>query len=346
MSYHINPETGNPGKCSARIKCRFEGSEHYDSLDEARAAYEKQMALTPNSTTLDTYEKTLPAYKDGSPQTVSGAMKAFIDDSFSSLPRGSKVLELGAGFGRDAKYLSGAGYDVTATDAPDSFVEELRSQGLKARKLNVLTDGFPRTDAIFANAVFLHLDRDQMSQVLAKSHRALHGKGHLVFTVKEGSGEGWSNEKLDAPRHFTYWGEEELKAKVEAAGFVDVSITVDDSGPAKWLQVHARKPKSTNKTPNARETLAPRDEKQGVFDYGYNRGLSEKMIDAREGSTIEVEDGRRFTKTSVNLYGKNSWKYERDSYVPDSISRLEPGHSYNGALVSEIIGRMGGVLSE
>lgn len=39
--YHINPETGNAGTCTAVKHCRFgESSAHYDSAEGARAAYE------------------------------------------------------------------------------------------------------------------------------------------------------------------------------------------------------------------------------------------------------------------------------------------------------------------
>lgn len=44
--YHINPETGNPNKCVAKPgKCRF-GSDtnHYESKDAARTAYEERMS--------------------------------------------------------------------------------------------------------------------------------------------------------------------------------------------------------------------------------------------------------------------------------------------------------------
>lgn len=47
--YHINPETGNPNICRAKTpeSCRYSTedtvAEHFDSKDEARAAYEKQM---------------------------------------------------------------------------------------------------------------------------------------------------------------------------------------------------------------------------------------------------------------------------------------------------------------
>ena len=46
MSFHINPATGEPGKCSAVVKsCPFGGeSEHYESKDAARKAYETSMA--------------------------------------------------------------------------------------------------------------------------------------------------------------------------------------------------------------------------------------------------------------------------------------------------------------
>lgn len=39
--YHINPESGEPGPCNAKISCRFgENQEHYDSKEDARKAYE------------------------------------------------------------------------------------------------------------------------------------------------------------------------------------------------------------------------------------------------------------------------------------------------------------------
>jgi len=46
--YHINPETGNPNKCSAKPgNCPFK-AEHYDTKEEARAAYENKQAGSLN----------------------------------------------------------------------------------------------------------------------------------------------------------------------------------------------------------------------------------------------------------------------------------------------------------
>lgn len=42
--YHINPETGDPGICTAVVKCRFGGEgDHYPSSRDARQAFERKM---------------------------------------------------------------------------------------------------------------------------------------------------------------------------------------------------------------------------------------------------------------------------------------------------------------
>lgn len=45
MSYHINPESGEPGQCRAQFQCPFGSpSEHYSDPFQARQAYEQSMA--------------------------------------------------------------------------------------------------------------------------------------------------------------------------------------------------------------------------------------------------------------------------------------------------------------
>lgn len=52
--YHINPSTGDPGVCKARIACRFGGeTDHFDSPDVARRNFERRMeSLDANINTL------------------------------------------------------------------------------------------------------------------------------------------------------------------------------------------------------------------------------------------------------------------------------------------------------
>lgn len=45
--YHVNPETGNPGECNAKVRCPFGGEdEHFTSAGAARAAYERAQSAS------------------------------------------------------------------------------------------------------------------------------------------------------------------------------------------------------------------------------------------------------------------------------------------------------------
>ena len=57
--YHINPNTGNPGKCHAFFRCPFGSAhEHYSSAEEARSAYEAAMTPTAPVASKNTTELT------------------------------------------------------------------------------------------------------------------------------------------------------------------------------------------------------------------------------------------------------------------------------------------------
>jgi SAM-dependent methyltransferase len=192
-----------------------------------------------NASTLESYEHRLDAYIQGSPQSVNPELEAFIGRAFEGVAKDATVLELGAGFGRDALYLQSLGFAVIPTDAALSFVGELQQRGFPAYQLNVLTDEIPAADVIYANAVFLHLTRAELTETLSRCRAALNPQGRLIFTLKQGSGEEWSEEKLSAPRYFVYWEAPALTALLQGAGFSSVSIAGEWSGSSSWLMVTA-----------------------------------------------------------------------------------------------------------
>lgn len=62
--FHINPETGVPGRCKATISCRFGdiNTDHYGSADKARAAYETSQASNTLAGAKKSSTLPLPAY--------------------------------------------------------------------------------------------------------------------------------------------------------------------------------------------------------------------------------------------------------------------------------------------
>lgn len=90
---------------------------------------------------------------------------------------------------------------------------------------------------MLANAVLLHFTADETRKVIQKVYSALNDNGVFAFSVKKGTGEVWSNEKLDAPRYFNYWDEADLVYVTLLAGFKELSIKVTEN----WIFVTAVK---------------------------------------------------------------------------------------------------------
>ena len=115
--------------------------------------------------------------------------------------------------------------------------------GLEARILNVHADdiGGPY-DAVFANAVLLHVSRLQLPRVLEVALHSTRVGGMLAASFKKGTGEDWSAKKLDAPRHFTYWQEEDLRRVVLATGWTPLQIaeSTQPTSTERWITLTAR----------------------------------------------------------------------------------------------------------
>jgi SAM-dependent methyltransferase len=202
------------------------------------------MSETNNSRTIETYNGHVQEYIDGTPHEVSGTVKEWIDRTFASVSKQAHVFELGSAFGRDAAYLQNQGYHIECSDATPAFVDLLRQKGFDAQSLNAISDELPqRMDVVLANAVLLHFTREEATKVINKVYNALNDGGTFAFTLKQGDGEEWSEDKLGAPRFFTYWTDEQIREILATTGFQDVSIWGDrETERSTWLQIIAKKP--------------------------------------------------------------------------------------------------------
>jgi SAM-dependent methyltransferase len=192
----------------------------------------------PDDATIAAYQSRVQEYLRGTPWPFPELI-AFLD-RFASLAGPGPVLEIGSGPGRDADYLEAHGVAMIRTDATPAFVNRLRETGHDARLLDARTDplGGPY-QGIMANAVLLHLNRDQFEALLRRARAAIVPGGVLAFTLKEGDGEAWSEHKLGVPRHFTYWREPAVRAALHRSGWPEASIDYVASGGG-WLHVLAR----------------------------------------------------------------------------------------------------------
>ncbi|MDZ7929851.1 MAG: methyltransferase domain-containing protein [Rhodococcus sp. (in: high G+C Gram-positive bacteria)] len=194
------------------------------------------------SRTLASYESAAELYVQRTRRDSTQAWQPFIDEFVAHVDAGL-VLELGSGPGWHAVELERRGLRVERSDGAAAFVDMMERDGYSARTLDIITDDFGGIyDGIFANAVLLHLNSLQFDAVVAKAAAALRPGGMLAFTLEEGDGEEWTDEKLDLPRYFRYWREPDVRPRLDSTVWESVSISSEIAvGGQGWLMVLAER---------------------------------------------------------------------------------------------------------
>ena len=107
------------------------------------------------------------------------------------LSKGSSVLELGMGPGKDLALLP-EWYQVTGSDSSRAFVDLYRQSHPESELLllDAITMETDRTfDGIYSNKVLQHLTKEQLRVSLQKQRGVLNSSGVLMHSFWHGSGE-------------------------------------------------------------------------------------------------------------------------------------------------------------
>ncbi|MHA1527815.1 MAG: class I SAM-dependent methyltransferase [Alphaproteobacteria bacterium] len=143
------------------------------------------------------------------------------------LEPGAAVLDFGCGSGWAAHVFTGQGFRTSALDGSAGLAAEARRRyGIEVRVARFEDlDDEGRYGGIWASFCLLHDTREAMPGHLARLRRALEPGGWLYLGLKEGAGE--SRDRLG--RRYAYFGEAEVGELLDAAGFPEVEITVEQS---------------------------------------------------------------------------------------------------------------------
>ncbi|MEX0650317.1 MAG: class I SAM-dependent methyltransferase [Candidatus Andersenbacteria bacterium] len=203
---------------------------------------------------VDKYGNTKSVYDQISSKYLAGVSDSFpqeLPEFIAKLRQGSKVLEVGTAGGRDAKVFVDAGMTVVGTDVVDSFLREAEQLVPQAQFFNKdmrhldFPDG--EFDAIWANAVLLHAEREDVPSILQNFWRILKTGGKVHIRVKQGEGEEYREEKLsdNKKRFFVYYSPIEMEKLLENAGFqiIRSEVMEDERGrrDTKWVSTWGEK---------------------------------------------------------------------------------------------------------
>jgi len=202
----------------------------------------------------DLYKQTIEVYKKLGKKYINN-IKSLTPPEFYDfiklLPKNSRILEIGCTGGRDAKKFVQRGFKVIAIDLVEIFLKEARKKVPQAEfiKMDMTKLKFPNNyfDAIWANAILLHLKREDVLKTLRGFYRVLKKSGKLHIRVKKGTKTTYQKDKLSngEKRFFIYFSKSELEKFVNKAGFKIIisRILPDDAGRKnlRWISLWAEK---------------------------------------------------------------------------------------------------------
>ena len=208
-----------------------------------------------NKKTLEAYQKTASQYLLNSvehneldmakAERKKAKLEDFIKRSFSTIPAGSKVLEIGSADGENAKYLESLGYKVTASDVADDFIEAIKANGLEPIKFNAIEDEFlEKYFGIFCWRVFVHFTKEDALTVIRKTYDALEKDGIFVFNAINRETRSVDEEWVDFPgeyhmgidRYYNYYNQTDLDAMIAQTGYKIVDFHKEGGDENnKWL---------------------------------------------------------------------------------------------------------------
>jgi len=161
---------------------------------------------------------------------------------------GAHILDVGCGSGWKSKYLLNRGFHVTGIDFSDSMIELAREQAPEAdfyvldlMKLGEISKEF---DAIFAQAVLLHIPKRDIRQAIFQLRTKLALGGYMYLAVKRRQ-HGQPEEEIkterdygyEYQRFFSYYTQPEIEKLLVELGFCILWIGVT----SVWIQFIAQK---------------------------------------------------------------------------------------------------------
>lgn len=176
--------------------------------------------------------------------TVDVAFSEVQDFFLAHIPSGGKILDFGCGSGRDTKYFLSCGYDVDAVDGSEELCKIASAYtGIEVKQmLFEELDAVNEYDGIWACASILHVEKKQLSSIIAKMAAATKENGTVYMSFKYGDFEGVRNG-----RFFTYLAEEsfaKILKEIPDLQIVKTWVSADvraERGEERWLNILLRK---------------------------------------------------------------------------------------------------------
>lgn len=162
------------------------------------------------------------------------------------------LLDVGCGAGEKSKYLVKNGFNVTGIDFSDEMIKLAKEQVPTGRffvkDIKQPLEFEDLFDGVFAQAVLLHIPKNEIVDVLKNITEPLKSGGYFYVAVKE-IRPGNEDEEIvkendygyEYERFFSYFSLDELKDYIKKIGLQVIYEKITSSGKTNWIQIVAKK---------------------------------------------------------------------------------------------------------
>lgn len=193
--------------------------------------------------TIDTYNNMALEYDEETIDFWQRFPRTFLD-KFIELNPTARVLDVGAGPGRDGLLLEQGGLDVICLDASEVMVKLSIEKGLESVLGDFSDMPFADAsfDAVWAYTALLHVPKAEVNKAMQELCRVLKPNGHLALGLIEGDYEGYRDSSgVAAPRWFSFYTKKEVENLFEQHGFHVVYFEQFQPRSKNYLNFIARK---------------------------------------------------------------------------------------------------------
>ena len=153
------------------------------------------------------------------------------------LPKG-EILEIGSGYGGDAKYFISGGYEYIGIDVSKKLIELARLSNPTKSFINMSLYELKFTsnqfDGFWTASTLIHIPKNKIYQALKNIHTVVKKNGIGFISVMEGNVD---MENSRPGRYYTLYSQEEFSKILTDSGYeiIDIGIKDTEISLSKWM---------------------------------------------------------------------------------------------------------------
>jgi SAM-dependent methyltransferase len=148
-----------------------------------------------------------------------------IETYIELLPTKAKILDIGAGFGKDVNYFCNKGLDCIGIDFCDKFIQKSKQlySNVNIIKMSFLDIDFSENtfDGLWSRGSLFHLSKNDFIKVIKILGNILKPNGVFYIQLIEGNQDVMLERvgSVESPAHYSYYTENELKVIMNKYNF-------------------------------------------------------------------------------------------------------------------------------